>query len=367
MATSYRPPTQALGLLAAILSAATFATSGPFAKALLEAGWTSAAVVLLRVGGAAVVLLPAVVVTLRGRWHLARANLRAVATYGLVAIAACQVSYFYAVQRLDVGVALLLEYLGVVLIVLWVWLRTRRSPGRLTLAGIVVSIAGLALVLDLGGQVRPDLVGVFWGLVAALGLAVYFITAAEDSGLPPVALAGLGMGVGAASLGALGVLGVVPLGVSGADIVLAGATMPWWVAIVELALVAAAAAYLLGIVAARRLGSTLSGFLGLTEVLFAVVWAALLLGEVPSGVQAVGGAIVLAGVVAVRAGELRAGLLPGADPSASAEWAAVESTSGGAHRAAAPATGHAPTSPVHESRPNGIRLGAGTALEGLDG
>jgi drug/metabolite transporter (DMT)-like permease len=380
-ATSHRTPPQALGLLAAILSAATFATSGPFAKALLEAGWTSAAVVLFRVGGAALVLLPAVVITLRGRWHLARTNVRAVATYGLVAIAACQVSYFYAVQRLDVGVALLLEYLGVVLIVLWVWLRTRRSPGRLTLAGIVVSIAGLVLVLDLGGEVRPDLVGVLWGLVAALGLAVYFITAAEDSGLPPVALAGLGMGVGTASLGALGALGVVPLRVSGADIVLAGATMPWWVAIVELALVAAAAAYLLGIVAARRLGSTLSGFLGLTEVLFAVVWAALLLGEVPGVVQAVGGAIVLAGVVAVRAGELRAGLLPEAEVSAPVETIAVEAATTGPRTAAAGmpgvrptaasvtglAQGLAPGTPVHETRPSGIRLGAGTALEGLDG
>lgn len=326
---------QAVGLVAAILSAATFATSGPFAKALLETGWSSGAVVLLRVGGAAVVLLPAVVVALRGRWHLARDHSRAVVTYGLVAIAACQVSYFYAVQRLEVGVALLLEYLGVVLIVVWVWLRTRRAPARLTFAGIVLSLVGLVLVLDLGGQSRPDLVGVVWGLLAALGLAVYFITAAEDSGLPPVALAGLGMGVGSLALGGLGLVGVVPLRASTEQIVLAGTTMPWWVAIAELALVAAAAAYLLGIVAARRLGSTLSGFIGLTEVLFAVVWAALLLGEVPGLVQAVGGAVVLTGVVAVRAGELRASR----------------------HAAA----------PVHEAQPGGIPVVAGVAPDAVGG
>ncbi len=306
MATAHPTSRQAVGLVAAVLSAATFATSGPFAKALLETGWSSGAVVLLRVGGAALVLLPAVLIALRGRWGLVRANARPITVYGLVAIAACQVSYFYAVQRLEVGVALLLEYLGVVLIVLWVWWRTRRAPVRLTLVGIVLSVVGLVLVLDLGGSSRLDLVGVVWGLLAALGLAVYFVTAAEESPLPPVALAGLGMVVGAAALALLGAVGVVPLAASGDDIVLAGTVLPWWSAIAELALVAAAAAYLLGIVAARRLGSTTSGFIGLTEVLFAVVWAALLLGEVPGPVQAIGGAIVLAGVVAVRVGEVRA-------------------------------------------------------------
>lgn len=337
--TSPHARLQAVGLLAAILSAATFATSGPFAKALLEVGWSSGAVVLLRVGGAALVLLPAVVLALRGRWHLVRDNLRPISVYGLVAIAACQVSYFYAVQRLEVGVALLLEYLGVVLIVLWVWWRTRRPPVPLTLAGIALSVAGLVLVLDLGGSSRLDLVGVFWGLLAALGLAVYFVTAAQESPLPPVALAGLGMVVGATALGLLGAVGVVPLAVSTQDIVLAGTTLPWWSAIAELALVAAAAAYLLGIVAARRLGSTTSGFIGLTEVLFAVAWAALLLGEVPGLVQAVGGAIVLAGVVAVRVGELRA--------SSALEALAV--------------AGHEPT-----SQPGGIRVVAGPAFEGID-
>lgn len=344
MATSsHRTPTQAFGLLAAVLSAGMFATSGPFAKALLETGWTSGAVVLLRVAGAALVLLPAVALAMRGRWHLVRSNARAIALYGLIAIAACQVSYFYAVQRLEVGVALLLEYLGVVLIVLWVWLRTRRTPSTLTLGGIVLSIAGLVLVLDLGGQSRPDLVGVFWGLLAAVGLAVYYVTAAEDTGLPPVALAGLGMGVGSVSLGVLGAVGVVPLRVAADDVVLGGAILPWWLPGAELALVAAAAAYLLGIVAARRLGSTLSGFVGLTEVLLAVVWAALLLGEVPGPVQAVGGAVVLAGVVAVRAGELRVRGVPVGEPDPSA------------------------AAPVDATRPGGIRLVPEPALDGLDG
>ena len=61
---------------------------------------------------------------------------------------------------------------------------------------------------------------------------------------------------------------------------------------------------LLSIVAARRLGSTLSSFVGLSEVLFAVLIAWALLGETPGPGTVVGGALILGGVVAVRFGEL---------------------------------------------------------------
>lgn len=294
-----------LGLWLALASAATFATSGPFAKALLHTGWSSASVVLLRVGGAALVLAVPTALALRGRWALVRRNLAAVLAYGAFAVAGCQVAYFQAVQRLSVGVALLLEYLGIVLVVLVVWARTRRAPSRLTVAGVVLAVGGLVLVLDLAGQARPDLGGVLWGLLAATGLATYFILAAEDTELPPVALAGLGMTAGALVLGLLGGLGVVPLSFATTAVTLRGAQLPWWLAIAELALVAAAAAYLLGVLAARRLGSTVASFVGLTEVLFAVMFAWLLLGELPGPVQLAGGVLIVGGVVAVRLGELR--------------------------------------------------------------
>jgi drug/metabolite transporter (DMT)-like permease len=293
------------GLWLALASAATFGTSGPFAKALLASGWSSGAVVLLRVAGAALVLAVPTVMALRGRWSLVRRNVTAVLAYGIVAVAGCQVTYFYAVQRLSVGVALLLEYLGVILVVLFVWARTRRAPARLTGLGIVVALVGLGFVLDLAGQARPDPVGVLWGLLAALGLATYFVIAADDSGLPPVALAGLGMAAGAVALALGGAVGALPMHFSSAPVGLLGTQVSWWVPVLELALVAAAAAYLLGVMAARLLGSTVASFVGLTEVLFAVLWAWLLLGELPRPVQLGGGALIVAGVAAVRVGELR--------------------------------------------------------------
>lgn len=298
---------QHLGLLAAVLSAAAFATSGPFGKAVQETGWSSGAVVLLRVSGASLILLPAALLAVRGRLHLVRRDLVAIVAYGALAVAGCQTTYFLALQSLDVGVALLLEYSGILLVVVFVAVRRRALPNRLTGFGVLVSVLGLALVLDVTGQSPPAPIGVFWGAMAALGLATYFVIAARPTALPPVALAGFGMTAGAVTLAVLGLVGILPMHFESTDITVAGARLPWWVGIAELAVVAAAAAYLLGVVGARRLGSTVASFVGLTEVLFAIVFAWLLLDELPGLLQLVGGVALLGGVVAVKVGETRQG------------------------------------------------------------
>ena len=291
------------GLLALLLSSAAFGTSGPFAKSLIEAGWSPPLVVFLRMLGAALVLLPFAARPLLRHRRVVRANLPLVVSYGLLAVGAAQLGYFQAVQRLPVGVALLLEFLGIVLVVLVMWFISRIPPHRLTFLGIVLSLGGLALVLDVLGAVTPDLVGVAWGLFSAVGLAGHFLLAGRPNPVPSIAFAALGLVTGAVALGLLGLVGLLPMRAGASTVTLMGEQAPSWVAFGELILVAAALAYVLGIVGARRLGSTLASFVGLTEVLFAILFAWLLLGELPRPIQLVGGALILAGVVAVRLGE----------------------------------------------------------------
>ena len=64
-------------------------------------------------------------------------------------------------------------------------------------------------------------------------------------------------------------------------------------------------AYVTGIAASRRLGSRLASFVALIEVVAGVLWAWLLLDELPRPVQLLGGVLILAGVVAVKLGERR--------------------------------------------------------------
>jgi drug/metabolite transporter (DMT)-like permease len=137
-------------------------------------------------------------------------------------------------------------------------------------------------------------------------MAGHYLLAARPTPVPAVAFAGLGLTAGFVLLVLAGVLGVVPFVVGGDSVVLGGSQLPAWVALAELIVIAAAAAYLMGIAGARRLGSTLASFVGLTEVLFAVLIAWVLLGETPGLVRAIGGLLILGGVVAVRMGEMRA-------------------------------------------------------------
>ncbi|MEV4768622.1 EamA family transporter [Micromonospora humida] len=296
------------GLALALLSAVTFATSGTFARSLIEAGWSAEAVVVARVGLAALVLAVPAVLALRGRAGVLRRNLGPVTVFGLLGVATAQACFFNAVRYLPVGVALLLEYLGIILVVGWLWLVHGQRPRRLTVAGSLAALAGLVLVLDLTGTGRLDPVGVFWGLGAAVGLAGYFVLAARvDADLPSVTMASGGMAVGAAVLALLGLVGVLPLRATFGAVDFAGQRTSWLVPIVGLSLVAAVVAYLTGIAATRLLGARLSSFVGLTEVMFAVLIAWLVLGELPVPVQLAGGALIVAGVALVRLDELRAG------------------------------------------------------------
>lgn len=296
----------ASGIGMALFSSAVFGLSGSFAKAMLETGWSPGAAVTARLTGAALVLAVPALLALRGRWHQLRNNWATILLFGLIGVAACQLFYFNAVAKLSVGVALLLEYLAPVIIVLWLWLASRKRPRVLTLAGTVLSLAGLVFVLDLTGAVEVDPVGVLWGVAAAVCLAIYFfITARHNDSLPPIVLASGGLLVGAAIMWLAGATGLLPMAFSTADTRLGPWVTPWWLALAGLVVLATVFAYLSGIVAARALGSKVASFVSLTEVLFAVLWAWLLLGELPGAIQLLGGALIVGGVVLVRLDELR--------------------------------------------------------------
>jgi drug/metabolite transporter (DMT)-like permease len=294
-----------VGLVAGVLSALTFGTSGSFATSLIHAGWTPGAAVAARVIIAALVLTVPAGLQLR-RLPATWASARPVLLYGVIAVAGAQLCYFNAVSHLSVAVALLLEFSGILLVVLWGWMRHGHRPRRLTVASVATALAGLVLVLDLPNSHHVDAAGVLWGLGAAVGLATYFILSAKtDDTLPPLVMAWGGLAVGGAVLVVAGLAGVLPLHAQFTDVTLLDRQVSWVVPVAGLAIIAAVVAYVVGITAVRLLGARLASFLGLTEVLFAVVFAWLLLGQRLDAFQLAGGALVIAGVTLVRLDEMR--------------------------------------------------------------
>jgi drug/metabolite transporter (DMT)-like permease len=293
---------RAIGIVTGLASALAFASSGSFLKPLVEAGWSTGAAASVRMAGAAIVLLPVLIVALRRDPGILRRNWVIIVGFGATGVAGCQLFYLAAIQRMPVGVALLVQYLAAVLLVGLAWIRTRRAPGRLVLLGSAVSIVGLVFVIDIGGATF-DALGVLFALGAAISLGGYFLLSERaGDGLPPLVLAAAGLLVGALFSGGLSLVGVLPFAAPPVDIVLAGVTVPWYVPLIWVILIATALAYGLGVLAVTQIGSRVGSFVGLSEVLFAILIAWLVLGEQPSFVQVIGGALIVAGVVFVRLG-----------------------------------------------------------------
>ncbi|MCM6775037.1 DMT family transporter [Nocardia sp. CDC159] len=292
------------GLLFALLSASSFGLSGALAHGLMDAGWSAAAVVAVRVLVGAAALLPLALRQLRGHWNLLRRNAGLITAYGLTAVAGTQLAYFNAVAHMQVGAALLIEYTAPIAVIAWLWLTRGQRPSRATIFGGLLGIAGLFLVLNLRSGIGANWIGIVWALAAMLGAATYFVLSARGGdGLPGTVLATGALLIGGLTLLLAGTVGIVPLRATTTPVPYAHFTTPLWLPLLTLGIVTAALSYASGIAATRRLGSRLASFIALTEVLAAIGFAWLLLAEAPTPIQFLGGTLILAGLVIVRAGE----------------------------------------------------------------
>ncbi|MHC2998054.1 EamA family transporter [Microbacterium sp. HJ5] len=293
------------GLVMAVASALAFSSSGPFIKPLLEGGWSLGAALLVRMGVAGLILSPAVLLAIRRQPGFLRRHWRLILGFGLMPVLGCQLFFFSAMQRMPVAVALLIQYLAPVMLVGFVWLRTRKAPSALVLWGSVIAVAGLVLVVDISGA-SFDLVGTLLALAAAVCVCAYFVIS-ERAGddLPPLALAASGLLVGAGIMALLCLFGIMPFQAPAISVELAGVEVPWFVPLLWVAGIATTLGYALGVMAVPRIGSRVASFVGLSEVLFALGFAWIFLAEVPAPIQFAGGALILAGVILVKVDDLR--------------------------------------------------------------
>src|SRR6476661_7813144 len=151
MATTQPTDHFRLGLLFAVASAFAFGSSGPFAKSLMEAGWSPTAAVTARLAGGALLMAIFATIVKPDWFREALQHSKTVVAYGLIPIAGAQLCYFNAVAHMSVRVAMLLEYTAPILVVGWVWATSRRRPSALTLTGVALAIVGIMLVRGIFG------------------------------------------------------------------------------------------------------------------------------------------------------------------------------------------------------------------------
>ncbi len=101
-----------------------------------------------------------------------------------VAIALVNVTYYVAISRVQVAVALVIQYTAPALIVGWTAVVSRRAPSRQVFGALAVALVGVVLVVDLTPGAIGDIDAL--GLAMAIASAVFFstyIVLAEKTGV----------------------------------------------------------------------------------------------------------------------------------------------------------------------------------------
>ncbi|MFB7448247.1 DMT family transporter [Streptomyces sp. NPDC056194] len=301
------------GLGLALASAFAFGGSGVAAKPLIEAGLDPLHVVWLRVAGAALVMLP---VAWRHR-DLLRRKPALLVGFGLLAVAGVQAFYFAAISRIPVGVALLIEYLAPALVLGWVRFVQRRPVTRAAALGVVLAAGGLACVVQVWSGLTFDLGGLLLALAAACCQVGYFVLsdqgADEAEQADPLGVIAYGLLIGALVLTAVARPWSMDWGVLGGRADMDGTSVPAWLLLGWIVLIATVLAYVTGVISVRRLSPQVAGVVACLEAVIATVLAWILLGEHLGAPQIIGGAVVLVGAFIAQSSTPKA---PAAGPVA---------------------------------------------------
>src|SRR5438093_665026 len=162
--------------------------------AILSTGISALRLSEVRSTGAALVLVAALAVTRPERLRIRRGELLFLAAFGIFGLALVQWFYFFAIHRLEIGIALLIQYTAPVLIALWARFVAKEPVRRRIWAALALSLGGLSLVVDLWHGFSLDALGVAASLGAALTFALYILLAEHAVGRrDPVSLVCLGL------------------------------------------------------------------------------------------------------------------------------------------------------------------------------
>lgn len=283
-----------LGYILTVASASCSALNGSLARYLLDDGMSPTRLSELRSAISALLLLGALAAFSPRRLKIARADILPLAWLGVAGIALVHASYFLAISRMDIGVALVIQYLAPALLLIWASVVHRIHPPKALWGAVALSIAGCALVVDApAGTDNLDAVGVLAALAGAVTLAIY-LTSSQRAGERYDAFTTLTYGFGFATVFWLI---VNPLW-----------TFPWHLLDsarnVALALgvgvIGTLVPFLLIVTALRHLPAANVAVVATLEPVLASIIAWVLLDQALSATQIAGGIVVLAAVTWVR-------------------------------------------------------------------
>src|SRR5262245_37424372 len=284
-------------------SAATlWAVNGTVSKVVLGAGISSLRLLEVRSLGAAVGFVLVLLVVAPSRLRASRRELPFLAVFGICGLAFVQWLYFLSIHRLAVGIALLIEYLGALLVALWARYVFHEPVRRRIWVALALALAGLAMIVDLLGGGELSTTGIVFALVAAVAYTAYILLAERGVGdRDAVSLLAWGFGFAALFLAVVEPWWSFPAGRAGDSVSLLGHLgsheLPVWALMAYVVVVGTIAPFFLLVSALRHLPATRVAIIAMLEPVVATIVAWAWLGESLSAIQILGAMIVLAAIV----------------------------------------------------------------------
>jgi drug/metabolite transporter (DMT)-like permease len=300
---------QAIGAVMYLVAAFLFALNGSVAKAQIEAGLSAAQVTEIRTLGCAVLLLIFLAITKPSSLRVRRAEIPFLLLFGVLAYAMTPFLFFLSVELLPVAIAALLAFLAPVLVALWLRFVKKEPVGKGIWVALALVVGGLLLVSQVWSGMTLSPLGVFYGLLTAAALAAYLLLGEEGARRRDVmSLAFWGFAIATVTWSILAPWWAFPW-----DLLTTTTSMfdgavtgiPVW-SLVVLMIVVSVVPFVLVLMSLQRIGAQRGGILGTTEPVWAALIAFVLLGEVISPVQGLGGIIVLVGVIVAELASQRA-------------------------------------------------------------
>jgi drug/metabolite transporter (DMT)-like permease len=287
--------------------------NGTVGKVVLESGGLSAfRLSEIRATGSAALLFAIVLATGGRGLRIERRELGFLVAFGVCGLAFVQFFYFEAIQRLNIGIALVIQYISPVIVALWARFFEHEPVRRRLWFALALALGGLSLVVDLWGGVTLDGAGIAACLAGAFAYAAYIIMADHSlrRGRDTVSLLAWGFLFAAVFWAIVQPWWSFPAErVSGSASLLGrlqDVELPVWLLVAYVIVFGTVVPFILIVTALRHLSATQAIISAMLEPVLAAVIAYAWLGEELSTAQIVGAVLVLAGICVAQTARERA-------------------------------------------------------------
>ena len=292
-----------LGYLMAASAGVLWGVNGAVSKTILASGLSSERLAQVRSLGAAAGLLAILAVAAPRRLPLTRRELPYVVVFGVGGLALVQFFYFLAIERLAIGIALLVEYLAPLIVALWARFVQHARVRRRIWVALALALTGLGLNVDaFGGGAALSTSGLAFALAGAFAYALYVLLAEHVvGGRDPVSLLAWGFLFASVFWAVVVPWWSFPTGslteVTSLGGRLADHSAPVWALALWMIVLGTIVPFFLLVSALRHLSATTVGIVAMIEPVVGALVGWVWLGESLDGVQLAGAAVVFVAIL----------------------------------------------------------------------